>query len=678
MKFNLENKRFFLFVFILLVTFIIGKHFYNVYTIILNEKSSDRYEKNIYSDTRLSRTSSVERTPPHLIFNHSGVLAAGIKAIGVSGKPYFRSSAEDQLELQVADEYTGLFSEFGNVVPFFGRKLGRIFYNGFSYDSKIVVPQVDRTMQELIGRRGRINYRDGSFSKDVFILEVEDGYVKITGSILHHNHPVSLELYKIPPRSNFTVPIEKISFLPFIEDGVGKLSGPSMAIRLKHNESILRGDVVEINGKAKLVTGVLDGPGAVKFLLTDSSGYLPYIDTRQGTVNVAPKNHEKIPSLFLPIRKLTNDDFYNGQQRHLLIETDKKFQGGVNSAIITISGKSIEAKYISDGIFLFDHGEGSSTDRLSSSKKSEAAIVNQIQDLIKKSKKIPNINITVFGFDANRKNIPILVSYKAAEKSHLLSTNSLTLDKKIWMGEQLWSTYTGLINQYYNTFNPSGFEYIIHALGPENRGIYRDKFMDLSPEYVQTSVRNFDFTDFHGWSLTNSWDFYRLLLASYVPVNAADYAQIWKRASDKVIQPKVSLIRHSAHFPLSVAVPKSDSTCNEIRISEIKIDYELKNNLRFMPLIGKTPRLIVYVNDGLSALPISLPPDQNIWIFPIAYVNGQSPVIDIKVHSPILPSPELSIRRVEIRDLEVPQDRLRALFLPASVKNFDLCVLTGR
>jgi hypothetical protein len=657
MKLKLNFSRLFLF----LTTILIAKYFLHIYSIILIEKSSINYEENIIGGTRLSRETGSELTPPHLVFNHSAVLAAGIDSMGALDEVYFYSNQEQILKRSIGKTPTNFVAVEAQVIPFFGNKLGRVFYDGMTYDSKLVIPQVNSDMQELIGRRGRIAYEGGLYSDDVFILEVGDGYLKITGLTIYGKQPIGLELYKVSARSNFTVPIERISHLPFIEDGVGRMTWQGIAVRLKDKQSILRGDAIEVNGKKNHVLSVLNGPGELKFLVTKESHYRAYIDTRQPTVNVLPTNTRYMPPLFLNISNVTNDELYLGQQSKHLISISKTDIKIPEIATLTLKNYSFTVSKESDEFFSLD--------------KRHASLGDQSADKIQKQPVNSSRPLSKFEYHGTRKNIPVLITFRGEEKKDLFSVSEGVSKRKQWMGEQLWSTYTGLLNQYYNTFNPSGFEYIIHALGSENRDSYWRKFIEYSPEYVQTSIRNFDLTDFHGWSLTNSWSFYRLLLASYTPLNAADYAQIWGRVADKVIEPKYSLVKNDINFPISVASPKSKYTCNDIRVSEVNIEYELNNTLRSVPLIGKTPRIIIYVNDALSELPISLPPDSTSWVFPVAYKNGQFPKIDIKVYSPILPMPEFIVKNVEIRDLDVQQKGLRALFLPSSSKDLNLCGL---
>jgi hypothetical protein len=114
---------------------------------------------------------------------------------------------------------------------------------------------------------------------------------------------------------------------------------------------------------------------------------------------------------------------------------------------------------------------------------------------------------------------------------------------------------------------------------------------------------------------------------------------------------------------------KKDSTCEKLILTEVEISYQMMNKFKSIPLIGKTPRLFVYVSDSLSQLPVSLPPDEVVWRFPVAHYSNQKPVLDIALDSPILANVNFKVNKVIARELIVPQERIRALFLPVEMRS---------
>jgi hypothetical protein len=77
---------------------------------------------------------------------------------------------------------------------------------------------------------------------------------------------------------------------------------------------------------------------------------------------------------------------------------------------------------------------------------------------------------------------------------------------------KMWSLYTGVLNEEMGIMNPShgGYDYIIHALGPERREQYVRDFAQQQPQFVLTFTHGY-FT-WEGWMQNSHWEFYSLTL----------------------------------------------------------------------------------------------------------------------------------------------------------------------
>ena len=98
----------------------------------------------------------------------------------------------------------------------------------------------------------------------------------------------------------------------------------------------------------------------------------------------------------------------------------------------------------------------------------------------------------------------------------------------------LWSTYAGLIESKNNLMHPS-FDYIIHAIGPENRASYLARFVSDKPRLVQTVLPSYNAHEI--FIEQTSWDFYRELLQNYRVTGATPWSVYWVRSDSAVSLP---------------------------------------------------------------------------------------------------------------------------------------------
>ena len=94
---------------------------------------------------------------------------------------------------------------------------------------------------------------------------------------------------------------------------------------------------------------------------------------------------------------------------------------------------------------------------------------------------------------------------------------------------KMWSLYTGVLNEEMGIMNSSqgGYDYIIHALGPERREQYVQDFAKQQPKYVLTFTHGY-FT-WEGWMQNSHWEFYSLIDQNYEVVKESSTYALWKR-----------------------------------------------------------------------------------------------------------------------------------------------------
>ena len=90
-----------------------------------------------------------------------------------------------------------------------------------------------------------------------------------------------------------------------------------------------------------------------------------------------------------------------------------------------------------------------------------------------------------------------------------------------------FSTYASALETIHGTFQPTGTDYIIHALGDGQRADYLANFLGGEYPYAVTIYK--EYTAWEWWVQRANWFFYRELYANYAPLQTAGYAQLWQR-----------------------------------------------------------------------------------------------------------------------------------------------------
>lgn len=96
---------------------------------------------------------------------------------------------------------------------------------------------------------------------------------------------------------------------------------------------------------------------------------------------------------------------------------------------------------------------------------------------------------------------------------------------KFLNGEEFFATYASAQEVVNHSFQPSGTDYIIHALGDSYREKYLNEFENGDFKYVAT-IRE-EYTDWEYWIKTANWYFYRELYENWHPVYENTYEMYW-------------------------------------------------------------------------------------------------------------------------------------------------------
>lgn len=156
-------------------------------------------------------------------------------------------------------------------------------------------------------------------------------------------------------------------------------------------------------------------------------------------------------------------------------------------------------------------------------------------------------------------------------------------------GKTVFSTYSSLMDAASGNFQPSGIDYIIHALGRENRAHYLESFAAIKPDYVTTP--NELWTLWEVWSRRVNWWFYREMIRLYEPVNATEYHVVWQRRTkpldikSQTNKASCSIKNNQLHI--------TDNLKNGTYYIELEVGFDMELQSSGVPLIGNRALLTI-------------------------------------------------------------------------------------
>jgi hypothetical protein len=214
---------------------------------------------------------------------------------------------------------------------------------------------------------------------------------------------------------------------------------------------------------------------------------------------------------------------------------------------------------------------------------------------------------------------------------------------------RLWSEYAGLAEARAGVFNPS-FDYIIHALGPTNRRAYLETFRSTKPTLVQTLLPTF--SPYEAWLSQTSGEFYLDLLRNYRAAAATPWSIYWRRLdSPSTASLAIASVNGRGDDSIVVRLP-GQAQANAVMLLDLEIQYDARNALGFLPLIGPLPRYFVDLGGTVATRPATLDPYVTSARFPVIAYQGRDLVLRFRTES-LLPAASIRVKRVLVSAMPI-------------------------
>ena len=220
----------------------------------------------------------------------------------------------------------------------------------------------------------------------------------------------------------------------------------------------------------------------------------------------------------------------------------------------------------------------------------------------------------------------------------------------------LWSTYAGLLEARNGLFHPS-FDYIIHALGNDNRERYLKDFVRLKPQLVQTVAPTY--SQYESWIEATSWDFYAELLANYAVIGSTPWSLFWERQPAPFAPPQEVWSADVSPGADGIDLPAAPGSGGTVLL-QVELTYRVRNALHALPVIGALPRYLVSVENAAHRQPTTLNPYVTKSRFPVVAYQGKPVQLRWGAFSP-LPGAGIEVSKVKLSFIPLGEANARWL-----------------
>jgi hypothetical protein len=206
---------------------------------------------------------------------------------------------------------------------------------------------------------------------------------------------------------------------------------------------------------------------------------------------------------------------------------------------------------------------------------------------------------------------------------------------------------------------------MIHVLSEDERKIYYSDFEEEKPQYFAFAKPR----QFTPWIVNWHWPVFESVLLNYEETFSNVDFSLWRRRDAAWrVGPEEGVVVEAPTLPLTVPELFADpADACRLRVARVSVDYEIDNPWGFLPLVGRSDRMLITAEDTGIGLPprtpASLPPESGRFSFPIVYRAGAQPRLVYDQFSPFGRLADLKILRIQFTPLEADQAAVRGLFL---------------
>jgi hypothetical protein len=222
-------------------------------------------------------------------------------------------------------------------------------------------------------------------------------------------------------------------------------------------------------------------------------------------------------------------------------------------------------------------------------------------------------------------------------------------------GLPLWSTYSSIVEAELGIFNPDT-DYIIHTLSGDNRKEYFDTFIKSDPSVV---VATDPYLLFNEWLWHAHWDFFESLATRYDFQEKTRMGAVWT-LNDEASEPEKNEWQIAEQVGESYVIRAEGLGGRSVWT--VRARYNTNNPWSALPVLGRTPRLFIWTEGGNDPIPVSLPPDEYEYVFPV-FTDTDTAAITLRpVVKSMMPWVTMELESVKFRKSEIPKDNLNYFF----------------
>lgn len=214
----------------------------------------------------------------------------------------------------------------------------------------------------------------------------------------------------------------------------------------------------------------------------------------------------------------------------------------------------------------------------------------------------------------------------------------LETERTVTAGGAVFSTYAGGIECVTGQFQPTGTDYIIHALGDRSRAAYLQTFQTGDHAYVLTPSPKV--SNYERWARNANWWFYSELYRYWQPVGTTfgcgGMHLIWQRTGtvNDLGQPtSVTLTRNAANQVTLTVTAADPAFCG---VADVTLDYAvtlpgsfpLRGGLHSYLFVDCVTEEALWQQRGREgSAGFSMPVEKTRWSIPVTLENGSGTVV---------------------------------------------------